>query len=93
MNRQQFRELKRVYEDVSPEERASGISNFYKIYKFIKTEKESKTRQVSEEMQEQKNDQELLKQYGRTARKVLDIIKKAREEKKQVDKKVEHVYH
>ena len=37
-------ELKRVYEDVSPEERASGISNFYKIYKFIKTEKESKTR-------------------------------------------------
>ena len=40
-------------------------------------------------MQEQKNDQELLKQYGRTARKVLGIIKKAREEKKQVDKKSE----
>ena len=37
-------ELQQVYEDVPPDERASGISNFYKIYKFIRTEKESKTR-------------------------------------------------
>lgn len=32
-------------------------------------------------MEEQENNKDLLKQYGKTARKVLDIIEKGRKEK------------
>lgn len=38
-------------------------------------------------MEKSKNDQELLKQYGKTARKVLDIIEKGRKEKGPDDKR------